>query len=79
MIVCRDYSLRKRLETTPSTKSAPIGKKKNNLLGREKDADQEPEEPKLQCLQVDITDPLSKDEWQNFLEVINATNGLGWF
>ena len=79
MIVCRDYSLRKRLETTPDAKSAPIGKKKNNLLGREKDADQEPEEPKLQCLQVDITDPLSKDEWQNFLEVINATNGLGWF
>ena len=53
--------------------------KKKNLIGREKNAEPEPEEPKLQCLQIDITDPLTKDEWGNFLEVISATNGLGWF
>ena len=28
---------------------------------------------------VDTFDPLTGDEWRNFNEVINETQGLGWF
>jgi len=33
----------------------------------------------LPCLEVDITEPLAKAEWTNWLKVIEETQGLGWF
>ena len=33
----------------------------------------------MQCLEVDITNPLSREEWNNFVNVLEETQGLGWF
>lgn len=35
--------------------------------------------PQLQCLEVDINEPLSREEWNNFIAVVEETQGLGWF
>ena len=35
--------------------------------------------PQLQCLEIDINEPLSREEWNNFIAVIEETQGLGWF
>ena len=77
VIVYRDYSLRKRIETT-ETRSGPPSSKKKIGRGTSKEETKE-EDPKLQCLEVDIVTPLNNDEWNNFLEVIDETKGLGWF
>lgn len=33
----------------------------------------------MDCLEVDITEPLNKTEWTNLCKVIEETQGLGWF
>ena len=33
----------------------------------------------MQCLEIDISIPLTNDEWNNLLEVVDETQGLGWF
>ena len=37
------------------------------------------EQSKLQCLEIDLTEPLCMTEWQNMAEVVNQTNGIAWF
>ena len=68
VILYRDYSLRKRIETSqikPSTSTG--GGKKRVILGKKAEAEKEPEKlPKLQCLEIDLLEPLSHEEWQNF-------------
>ena len=50
------------------------------MASRDERKEEEPEkEPSLQCLEIDITEPLTSDEWTNFHKVINETEGLGWF
>ena len=50
------------------------------MASRDAQAEETPEkEANLQCLEVDITEPLSTDEWTNFHKVIESTEGLGWF
>ena len=48
---------------------------------RDERKEEEPpeKEPALQCLEVDITEPLTTDEWANFHKVIEETEGMGWF
>ena len=36
------------------------------------------EKSRLQCLEVDIENPLSTIDWTNFSMVINEVKGLGW-
>ena len=36
-------------------------------------------EPNLQCLEIDIEEPLTREEWNNFIAAIEETQGLGWF
>ena len=33
----------------------------------------------MQCLEVDLEEPLSSEEWNNFIAVVQETQGLGWF
>ena len=90
VILLRDYSLRKRIETTPKSNyvvdnlakktKAPLKSSKDRKDDEEKEAEKEKEPmPNMQCLEVDIEDPLSRDEWNNFIAVVNETEGLGWF
>ena len=90
VILLRDYSLRKRIETTPKSNyvqdslakmaKAPLKSSKDRKNDEEKDAEKEKEPmPNMQCLEVDIEDPLSSDEWNNFIGVVEETKGLGWF
>ena len=30
-------------------------------------------------MEIDVVDPLSTHEWENFINVIHETQGLGWF
>lgn len=81
VIIYRDYSLRKRVETTPrNVIEQQAMRKKASKLGKKDDDKKEDEpEPKLQCLEIDTTDPLLGNEWVNFAQVIDETQGLGWF
>ena len=80
IIVYRDYSLRKRVETTPKTNFVP-----DNLSNKKKSKDVREEKkevehvPSLQCLEIDINDPLSGEEWDNLIEVVTETQAIGWF
>ena len=81
VIVYRDYSLRKRLETTPKIASSEAGlkKKKSKEKGDDKSEAAPEPQPNLMCLEVDICEPLSRVEWDHYITVINETKGLGWF
>ena len=76
-IIYRDYSLRKRIETTPKTnwvQDSLRDRKKSNARGSPVEREPTPEiKANLQSLEVDITDPLTKEEWDNFLETIVDT------
>ena len=71
LIVYRDYSLRKRCATAdkPATSMSSLKKKKPV---------EEPE-CKLQCLEIDLENPLSNIEWRNLAAVLNEVKGLCWF
>lgn len=45
---------------------------------KKKQMEQDAEKTKVQCLQVDIENPLSTCDWINFATVIKEVNGLGW-
>ena len=84
LIVYRDFSLRKRLETTPKSNYVNDAmnkkKKRGGPIKKEEDQKVAPEhEPNLQCLEVDITSPLTREEWNNLVCVLEETQGLGWF
>lgn len=81
VIVYRDFSLRKRLETTPKTNYIQEHKpKKSTIKQKQEEEKGDPEhEPKLQCLEIDIEEPLTREEWNNFIAVVEETQGLGWF
>jgi len=56
-------------------------RKQSKMVNRgeeEKEKEKGPE-PNLDCLEVDITEPLSKAEWTNLAKVIEETQGFGWF
>ena len=87
VITYRDYSLRKRLETTPKSvisKGSTVLNSKDKKGAKveepvdKKEKDKGPE-PKLASLEIDICDPLSKQEWGNFASVLDETQGMGWF
>lgn len=82
IIPYRDFSLRKRIET--SIKSRQKETKIDKLIaakksGKGKEEKKPPHEPNLQCLEIDIEQPLTDVEWKNFAEVIDWTDGMGWF
>lgn len=81
MIIYKDFSLRKRLETTPKQNTyAQDNFGKKSMRGKQKEEPEEKEHvPKLQCLEVDLDNPLTREEWNNFIAVIEETQGLGWF
>ena len=55
-------------------------KKRGGPIKKEDDQKAAPEhEPNLQCLEVDITSPLTREEWNNLVCVLEETQGLGWF
>ena len=62
-IIYRDYSLRKRLETTQKPEMESFGKKVKYSKESQK-ADEV--EAKLQCLEIDNENPLSTVEWKTF-------------
>ena len=71
--VYRDYSLVKRKQTPSGGKnvvSSPLVKKKMN----EDDA----EKTKIQCLEINIADPLSTIDWQNMADIIREIQALAW-
>ena len=78
-LIYRDYSLRKRIETAPKVVLTALQKRKNKKKKGKDEKEEAPIECKLQCLEVDIEEPLCGVEWRNFAEVINETQGLGWF
>lgn len=84
LIVYRDYSLRKRIETSMKVKENKLDKmslKQRQAAAKEKqDKKGKPvHEPKLQCLEIDIETPLTDVEWRNFAEVVDEVDGVGWF
>ena len=82
MIVYRDFSLRKRIETTIKQGGLTdmMGKKKRGgPIKKEEEKAQPEHQPNLQCLEIDITGPLTREEWNNFVCVLEETQGLGWF
>ena len=62
-----------------SASGPPTAKKKTLGRGSTKEEEKMIEEPKMQCLEIDICTPLTNDEWNNLLEVVDETQGLGWF
>ena len=82
LIVYRDFSLRKRIETTQRGNYATdsLAKKKRGGTVKKEEEKGEPEhKPNLQCLDIDITKPLTPEEWNNTMSVLDETKGLGWF
>lgn len=79
VIIYRDYSLRKRIETALKANAVDAMAARKKMKSKRDKEDEKPHEPKMQCLEVDITEPLTTEEWQNFIEVIDETQGLGWF
>lgn len=71
-ITYRDYSLRKRIQTGPK----PVLSVTDQL--RNKKNKKEGEISKLQCLEVNLEEPLANSEWFNIAQVINETHGIGW-
>ena len=81
VIMYRDYSLRKRIETTSKVPESKVDKliaKKTAEANKEK-KEKNQFDQKLQCLEIDIVNPLAEIEWRNFAEVIDEVQGLGWF
>ena len=78
VIVYRDFSLRKRIETVPKPPTNELRKKKVSAA-KGAEPKEEVREANLQCLEVDINEPLNPEEWGNFINVINETQGMGWF
>lgn len=70
-IVYRDYSLKKRL---PTKEKSTVGESKIKSK-----KSKESETSKLACLEIVIEDPINHIEWQNLAEVLNMSQGLGWF
>ena len=82
VIVYRDFSLRKRIETTPKTNYVTDSlnkKKRGGPIKKEEEKVEVEHQPNLQCLEVDITAPLTREEWNNLVNVLEETQGLGWF
>lgn len=82
IIMYRDYSLRKRLETSIKAPESKVDKliAKTRQEDKKKDKkDKSQYDQKLQCLEIDICNPLAEIEWKNFAEVIDEVEGLGWF
>ena len=52
---------------------------KSNKKKEGEDAKEKEPEVKLQCLEVDLENPLSREEWNNMIKVVEASQGLGWF
>jgi hypothetical protein len=57
-IIYKDYSLRKRFTT-------------RNLVENTKSKKKDNSKTKLQCLEIDLADPICLAEWQNIAEVLN--------
>ncbi len=73
LICYRDYSLRNRMVTRekPQVSAAEqLRMKKDKKLA---------DMSKLQCLEIDLGEPLCQTEWHNMSDVINQTSGLAWF
>lgn len=58
------------------TMSALKGGKKNKKDKKEED---KKIVAKLQCLEIDLTNPLTDTEWRNMKQVVDEVTGLGWF
>ena len=76
VITYRDYSLRKRLETAAKVADPdkdPFAKRADRK-NKTKTEEKEPEhEPNLQCLEIDVNEPLTREEWNNFISVVEET------
>lgn len=73
MVGYRDFSLRKRMPTRAKpTLSA------TEILRQKKD-EKLTKNARLQCLEVDLLEPLCQAEWSAICEVLNHTQGLAWF
>ena len=71
IILYKDYSLRKRMDTP---KRAP----RLSAFEKKKQLEEDQERTKLQCLEIDLATPLSTIDWQNLVHVLNEVNGIGW-
>eukprot|EP00347_Sterkiella_histriomuscorum_P001454 403371978 len=71
VVVYRDYSLRKRLATRPRPK-------KLSSYQQKKVDTEDKEQSKLRCLEIDLRQPLSTIDWQNFATVLSEVQGLGF-
>ena len=71
LIVYRDFSLRKRLPNQEDDGGA-LEKQKTNKKKKEGDVS------KLQCLQMQIDEPLCQAEWVNLSAVLNQVKGVAW-
>ena len=71
IILYKDYSLRKRLD-------APKRATRMSAFEKKKAMEHDQERTRLQCLEVDLSNPLSTIDWQNFVHVLGEVNGLGW-
>lgn len=82
-IVYREYSLCKRLQMAPPQSKSLGNKKTRKPMMRRGETPppevEEEKEAKLQSFEVDILEPLAKEEWINFVKTIDSTKGLGWF
>lgn len=76
LIVYRDYSLRKRLATKEKASKDDFFTRKEK--GEQSSVSDE-NVSKLQCLEIDLEQPLATVEWKNMAEVVNEVMGLSWF
>lgn len=70
--VYRDYSLVKR-KATPSGKNIV-----NSAMAKKKMIEDDAEKTKIQCLEINIGDPLSTIDWQNMADIIREIQALAW-
>ena len=70
-MIYRDYSLRKRNSTTPLPKTMSAVQKKKMMEDDET-------KTRLQCLEVDIAQPLSSIDWNNLITIITEVSAMGW-
>ena len=72
-IVYRDYSLRKRMKAELKTKNIV-----SSAMAKKKQLEEDSEKTKIQCLDINVAEPLSTIDWHHMSEIIKEISAMSW-
>lgn len=72
-IVYRDYSLRKRLKSEPKTKTLV-----SSAVAKKKAMEEDAEKTKVQCLDINLAEPLSTLDWHHMAAITKEIGAMAW-